>query len=290
MSIEQTKCKSCGANLERLEDNNFYCPHCKSTYVLSNDVNNTYITNNENIVKNFYGNTAVKNELDNEKIDSYFVRIYDYYFSGDYSNAKEYVMKILTKQSNNVEANILNNVLNRVKGTNGRYSYIGRQLDNFIPTIKKWIVEKQYLQTSQNFERLIIDRLSSGEYTSIMEHLENKFYYYEDYAKHIIQLLQPLVDVINDNNVPEIKNIKDCIDNIISNTSKYITLCQNKKEQEEQYNNNHKTKKILYSSFFILGIIASVAVAIILKSGYSALMTILAIVIGCFFYKFIKEY
>lgn len=123
-----------------------------------------------------------------------------------------------------------------------------------------------------------------------MEHLENKFYYYEDYAKHIIQLLQPLVDVINDNNVPEIKNIKDCIDNIISNTSKYITLCQNKKEQEEQCNNNHKTKKILYSSFSILRMIASMTVAIISKSGYSALMTILAIIIACFFYKFIKEY
>ena len=288
MSIQQTKCNNCGANLEKQEDNRFYCPHCKASYVITDEVNNTYITNNENIVKNFYGDVAVKEELDKGKIDNYFFRAYDYYFSGDFSNAKEYVMKVLTKQPDNIEANILNNVLSRVKGTNGRYSYVNLGFDKFLPILKKWITDKSYEHTSKNFERLIYDRLSESGYEYIMEADKNKFYYYIDLAKELGLKLIEITEMMNI--VPELKELEDYIVNMISDLRRYVEKCNNRKEQEQSDNKKHKTKKIIYSSLFMVSIITFIIIAILLKNKlYSSLMVIPAGIIGCIFYKYLKE-
>ena len=67
MAINEIKCKNCGAILN-VEDDLLVCPNCGTKYVMKDDVNNNYVTNNETIIKNYYGSSATK-EKNKEKVD-----------------------------------------------------------------------------------------------------------------------------------------------------------------------------------------------------------------------------
>lgn len=260
MSIEQTKCKSCGANLERLEDNNFYCPHCKSTYVLTNDVNNTYITNNENIVKNFYGDVAVKSELDNEKISGYFIRAYDDYFSGEYSNAKDFVIRILTKQPNNEEAIILKEVINRYKGKNGRYASDNFKFSDLSYILNLWIDRMYYLNTSENFDKLLkgyLDKLSTFIYVR------------KDYSLSLpqcVDMMNILKNKITNCNNSKLDYITYLLDNAINEINGEISRqIQRQAEYDKQYKKD-KIKHICIISLLIALLIVSLVVIVVMMS------------------------
>lgn len=89
MGLKVLKCENCGAMIERNNNNELFCPNCGYKYTEKEDVNNTYITNNQNITKVFYGNSS-KIELDNEKIRGYILRLYDAMELGSYSEARDY--------------------------------------------------------------------------------------------------------------------------------------------------------------------------------------------------------
>lgn len=124
MGLKVLKCENCGAMIERNDNNELFCPNCGYKYTEKEDVNNTYITNNQNITKVFYGNSS-KIELDNEKIRGYILRIYDAMELGCYSEVRDYCNSILSKDPyNKIAITVKSFLINILKKENGRYRHI----------------------------------------------------------------------------------------------------------------------------------------------------------------------
>lgn len=138
MAFQILKCENCGAQIERDEDRDFYCPYCGFKYVKKDEIHNTNITNNQSLIKFFIGDTA-KEEIDNDKVNGYLLRMYDAMELGNYSEARELCNQIIIKDPyNKIAMTIKGFLTNILKQENGRY----RKVEfNDVATFVEYLVD-----------------------------------------------------------------------------------------------------------------------------------------------------
>lgn len=118
MALDCTKCKNCGGQLNRNEDNELYCPSCGSKYLEKEDINNTYINNK--VVKNYFV-PEPESEKDKEKIEGYLLQVVNSICSANYSEARNYCISIIKKDPFNLPATIFKRFIESIKQSNGRF-------------------------------------------------------------------------------------------------------------------------------------------------------------------------
>lgn len=117
MAINEIKCKNCGAILD-VQDDVLICSQCGTKYVMKDDINNNYVTNNETIIKNYYGRAATE-EKNKEKIKDYLKLAVSNFNVEHYADAKDRLNRVLNKDPSNLDAQIILDLIS--KGPNGRY-------------------------------------------------------------------------------------------------------------------------------------------------------------------------
>lgn len=124
MAIQVLKCVNCGAKLEKNNNGELFCPCCGFSYSEKDEINNTYITHRENVIKNFYG-SAVKQGLDSETIKGYELRIIDAFKNDNLSEARNYCLCIILNSPLNKRAiatkSFIENILRK---PDGRYKHL----------------------------------------------------------------------------------------------------------------------------------------------------------------------
>lgn len=169
MAINEIKCKNCGAILN-VEDDLLVCPNCGTKYVMKDDVNNNYVTNNETIIKNYYGSSATK-EKNKEKVNNYLTLAISNFNAKQYADAKDRLNRVLNIDPSNVDAQILYELL--TKGTNGRY--ISPPSYKCFMAIKDWL-QSGSANTSQLEDFIYYILTSSVLSLNELKELEEEFY------------------------------------------------------------------------------------------------------------------
>lgn len=169
MAINEIKCKNCGAILN-VEDDLLVCPNCGTKYVMKDDVNNNYVTNNETIIKNYYGSSATK-EKNKEKVNNYLTLAISNFNAKQYADAKDRLNRVLNIDPSNVDAQILYELL--TKGTNGRY--ISPPSYKCFMAIKDWL-QSGSSNTSQLEDFIYYILMSSVLSLNELKELEEEFY------------------------------------------------------------------------------------------------------------------
>ena len=118
MAINKASCENCGGVLVSVDDKNYQCENCGTLYVLQDDI--MQVKNVNNVVNNYYGNSASK-KMDDDKCNAYLDLALSDIISGDISSARDYCVKILNKNPENKTVAKLKAVLDKLKQSNGRY-------------------------------------------------------------------------------------------------------------------------------------------------------------------------
>src|SRR5574344_430330 len=223
------KCEACGSKLEKDENNQLFCPQCGNLYSDKPDINNNYITNNNHVVKNFYGNSGVS-ENDRDKIEGYFIRAIDDFKSQNYSQSKDFVVRILVKEPENEDAIVFKKIIEYHKGKNGRYEIKNFKEDNLLSIIKEFITNKKY-NNSKHIEE-IFD-------IALQEIHKGKLEWYQ-ISKEDEQLIEKLEEVIlliddeNNDNLVELRKVIQNKINILNDRIRELEKTYETHKQEEK--------------------------------------------------------
>jgi len=237
MSIKQLNCSNCGAKLETKEGQ-LCCPNCGTMYLSKNDINNTYITNNENIVKNFYG-SATSQEFNNEKINGFLIRAIDDFESELFSESKNWCMRIFAKDPLNEDAIILKSLIQ--KGSNGRFS--SPNFDTYINALEKLLSNNNYKKANM-INSLLLNGLRKNPFSYRFE---------EKKVRNIITKLEE----------SDLNNKQDFIDTLTNSlrqaeiNEERINIESKNREISRQ---NKKIAKIIIATIVVLGIIIGIII------------------------------
>ena len=202
MALKKAKCESCGANLSINSEGSLYCANCGTKYIQQQDINNTYITKNENIIKNFYGNAA-KQEIKNEKIDGYLDRAIEEFKNEQYADARGFCMKILDKDPNNQDAIIIKSLLQKQSSR----IYVRPNVFNVLSTVNYLLDDDNYKKATKSISLVLYALEKSIEY-------KDNFVYY--CLHHYDELVEQIVKT-NQNVEKSNIELKDKFLQILSN-------------------------------------------------------------------------
>lgn len=123
MALNELKCKNCGGKLILFGDE-YVCENCDTSFAKYDNISNTYITNNNNVVKNFYG-SSVKQATKEEKIQGYILRLNDAMVDNRISEARNFCISIINLDPYNKYAITIKSFIEKyLRGENGRYKPI----------------------------------------------------------------------------------------------------------------------------------------------------------------------
>ena len=179
MTLRIAKCENCGAKLSINSEDALYCENCGTKYLQQQDINNTYITKNENITKNFYGNAA-KQEIKSEKIDGYINRAIEEFKNEQYADARSFCMKILDKDPNNQDAIIIKSLLQKQSSR----IYVRPNIFNVLNTVNYLLDDDKYKKATKSIS-LVLYALENS--------VENKDNFIYQCSYHYDELVEQIV-------------------------------------------------------------------------------------------------
>ena len=276
--INKAQCENCGAALIE-EDGKLICPHCRTNYVKTDEINNTYVTNNQNEIKNFYGNVTIQSEDTKAKIDGYFDIVYDAIEKKEKTRAMEFLNKIIDIEPSNKDADILYNYMK-----NYGYRYI-------IDLINDYFKEKQYKYTSQrfndyiknnlkdNYDRFLknnvaydLDQFKKNQTNQTSDYYDTTLYHIREYLKTKQKEIQNYIEMIESGDRQYINDIYDELDAYLKRINDYLqdeifnNLDEKKAKFEKQYLKKRKIKrKIKIIIPLLLGILVVAVIVLIVK-------------------------
>lgn len=180
MTLKIAKCDNCGAKLSINSEGALYCENCGTKYLQQQDISNTYITKNENITKNFYGN-AVKQEIKSEKIDGYLNRAIEEFKNGQYADSRSFCMKILDKDPNNQDAIIIKSLLQKKSSR----AYVKPGIFNVLNTINYLLDDDNYQKATKSISLVLYALENSVEDSD--NFIYQCSYHYDELVEQIVK-------------------------------------------------------------------------------------------------------
>ncbi len=115
MGLINLTCDKCGAALIPVKEGLFLCEHCNTVYKDEVQINSTTYNHNETIVKNYYGDASITAQT-KDKINGYFKIIISDFAEGEYDEAKDFCIRILGLDPDNIDAFAIKTLIDKYKG------------------------------------------------------------------------------------------------------------------------------------------------------------------------------
>ncbi len=179
MGLINLTCDKCGAALIPVKDGLYLCEHCNTVYKDEVKINSTTHNHNETIVKNYYGDASVAAQT-KDKINGYFKIIISDFAEGEYVEAKDFCIRILGLDPDNVDAFAIKTLIDKYKGKPSQSANIILNLIVSNNLLGKSAIEKPYLikllakslQTTPNY----IMRFDNNEFDSNLPFNKSKIH------------------------------------------------------------------------------------------------------------------